>query len=250
MEQPIRKRIVINLDPRADQHIVHQRAPAPNGARRIWPKIILFIAAFCVLLVMLSSLGLFLWWRNFQTTPAYSLALMIDAAQRDDTEAFARQVDDEALAKNMIASLSDKAAAQYGLALSSSMRTQIEKLLPSLLPQLKQTVHREIAREVKEFAGKAEDKPFIIIAMAVARLANITTDGKTAEATATVRDRKVELAMHFDGEQWKVVDFKDDVLTQRIVDGVMKDLPSIGGIELGNIVKPRKQPAVTANQSH
>jgi len=38
--------------------------------------------------------------------------------------------------------------------------------------------------------------------------------------------------MRRDGDRWKVVDFKDDVLVQRVVDNVMKELPPIGALDL------------------
>jgi hypothetical protein len=202
---------------------------------------VLFAAACCILVGLFSAFGVFLWWRHFQTTPAYALALMIDAAQRDDMEAFAGQIDEEAVAKSIIADLSQRAAGHYGLTLSSTLHRQVEKLLPTLLPEFKQIMHREMVKEIQEFSGKAEHRPFIVIALAVTRFVNITAQGNSAKATATVHDRKVEIAMHHDNERWKVVDFKDDVMTQKIVETVLKDLPAIGGFDLGNIVKPGKK---------
>ena len=45
-------------------------------------------------------------------------------------------------------------------------------------------------------------------------------------------DRTIELTMRRDAERWKVTEFKDDVVVQRVVDSVMKELPAIGSYRL------------------
>jgi hypothetical protein len=37
----------------------------------------------------------------------------------------------------------------------------------------------------------------------------------------------IELVMQRDAERWKVTEFKDDLVVQRVVDSVMKELPAI-----------------------
>jgi hypothetical protein len=203
--------------------------------------VLAFVAAFLIALVILVAAGGYLWWRHYQTTPAYSLALLIDAGQRNDMAALEKHIDDEEIAKNMMASVSEKAAGRYGVALSGSLRSQIDKLLPSLGPRLKQTVHEEVAREIKEFAAQSTSKPFIVVALAVPTMATITTKGDTAKASATIRDRTIELSLHRDGDLWKVVGVNDDVLVQRVVDDIVKELPAIGGADSSDGGKPGKR---------
>ena len=249
MDEPIRKRIVINLDQPVKKRGGEKRTAVPTQ-RSIWPRVLLIATAVVVFISMLGAFGAFLWWRNFQSTPAYAIALMIDAAQRDDMDALSRQIDDDAIARSMVMNVGDKAATQYGLVVSGVLHKHVEKLLPSLLPELKQTMHREIAKEVKEFAARAEHKPFVVIAVSVPYLATITTEDKNATAAATVNNRKVELTMHLDNDQWKVVDFKDDVLTQRVVDSIVKNLPTIGGFDIGNIIRPSRRQSGNAADTH
>jgi hypothetical protein len=51
------------------------------------------------------------------------------------------------------------------------------------------------------------------------------------------------MAMHRDATGWKVTDVKDDVMVQRIVEGVMKDLPAIGKIDANSplLKKPQRR---------
>ncbi|HSE31743.1 MAG TPA: hypothetical protein VLA93_09200 [Pyrinomonadaceae bacterium] len=230
MADRAKNRIVIDLNQPAPR-----TTPLRSGGktrRRRWPKVLGILAALCVVIVVIAGVALFLWWRHYQTTPAYSLALIVDAAQRDDMAAFRKQLDDEQIAKNLVTSVRDKASARYGIALSDSLQTRIDSLLPALLPQLRERIHTEVAKEVKEFSSRAQSKPFVVVALTISSLVTISTEGDNARATSPLPDRPIEVALRRDGDRWKVVDFKDDVLVQRVVDGMMKDLPPIGGVDL------------------
>jgi len=231
MSEPVKKRIVINLDqPGASPGL--QSRSSRSGRQRRWPKVLAILAAFFVLVVLVAAAGVFFWWRHYQTTPAYSLALIIDAAQRNDMEAFNNQLDNDAISKNLLASVRDKASARYGIALNEALQRKIDGMLPALLPQLRERINTEVAKEIKEFSARAESKPFPLVVLAVSSIATINTQGDNARATAAMPDRTIELALRRDGDRWKVVDFKDDVVIERVVDSVMKDLPAIGGLDL------------------
>jgi hypothetical protein len=116
--------------------------------------------------------------------------------------------------------------------LSDTLQKKIDGLLPTLLPQFKDRIHTEVAKEVKEFSSSAKSKPFVVVALAISSLVTITMDGDNARVTTPIANRPVEVALRRNGDRWKVVDFKDDVLVQRVVDSMMKDLPPIGGLDL------------------
>jgi hypothetical protein len=221
----MRKRIVINLDAPGG---TASQPGRPGSRTRRWPKVLAIIAGLLLVTVIAVAVGGFLWWRHYQTTPSYTLALIVDAAQRNDLAEFQKRIDDEEIAKNMIASVSQKAASRYGFALSNSVQQRIDSVMPSLLPRLKQTINDEVVREMKEFASSSEPKPFIFLVATVPSLVTVTTEGDSAKATAAVAGRTIELTMRRDADRWKVTEFKDDVVVQRVVDSVMKELPAIG----------------------
>ncbi|HEX2268025.1 MAG TPA: hypothetical protein VHH35_00735 [Pyrinomonadaceae bacterium] len=224
-----RQRIVINLDA-PDAGPASARA-ADRGKRRRWPKVLGILLTIVAVVIGAVAIGGFLLWRHYQTKPAYALSLMIDAAQRGDMTEFAKRLDDEEIAKNMVARVSEKASARYGLALSNKVKAQIDSTLPGLLQQLKPVIHNEVAKEIAEFASKSEPRPFIFLVVAVPSLMTITTEGDSSTASATINDRRFEIAMRRGADGWKVTDFKDDVVVQRIVDNVMTQLPAIGGLD-------------------
>jgi hypothetical protein len=229
-----KNRIVINLDQPESGQPRSSFSPSGMGnrGRRRWPRILAVLAAFCIVVVMLALAGAYLWWRSYQTSPAYTVALLVDAAQRNDMPALEGRLDDEAIAKNVVPTVRERASGRYGVSLSGSLQQRIDDLLPVLLPQMKETIHSEIAKEIKELSTRAESKPFVRVALAVSSFVKITTQGDNAQVVAPLPDRVIEVSMRRDGDRWKVVDFKDDVLVQRIVDGLMKDLPAIGGLDL------------------
>ena len=235
----MRQRIVINLDgpPTEGTKSVRTRR------RRRWPRVLAILALLVLIGVVGLAAGGFFWWRHYQSTPAYAVTLLVDAAQRNDVAAFEKLINDDEVAKNMAGSVSQKAAARYGFALNSSIQQRIDTAVPSLLPQLKQTVHAEVVKELQTFAQKSEPRSFILLVVTVPRLMTVTTEGDTAKVKAPLPERTIEFTMQRDAESWKVTEFKDDVLVQRVVDNVMKELPAIGSIDANNPLfkKPQRK---------
>ena len=226
----MRNRIVINLDAREGQS--PQRGPMPGGKRRRrWPKVLAILAGLAVVFGVIALIGGFVWYRYYQSTPTYTLTLMVDAAQRNDLAEFQKRIDDEEIAKNMVASISQKAASRYGLSLSGSVQQQIDNVMPSLLPRLKQTIHDEVVKELKSVASGSEPRSFAFLLVTIPSLVKVTTEGDIAKATTALTGRNIELTMKRDAERWKVTEYKDEVVVQRIVDSVMKELPAIGSFD-------------------
>jgi hypothetical protein len=226
------KRIVINLDGPGGES-----ARVAGGKRRRWPRILAILAGLILVILVVAAAGGYFWWRHYQSTPVYTLTLMIDAAQRNDLAELQKRIDDDEIAKNMAASVSQKAAGRFGFGFNSSVQEQVDnvdKVMPSLLPRLKQTIHDEVVKQIKELASKSEPRPFILLLVTVPSLVKVTTEGDTAKAIATMSDRAIELTMRRDAERWKVIDFKDDALVQRVVDSVVKELPAIGSNDANN----------------
>jgi uncharacterized membrane protein len=219
--QPKRSRIVVQLD-RA-----REMAQMPKKGSRGARVLLIVLLVIAALLVGLA-IGFFFWWRSYKTGPAYSLALIVDAAQRNDAAGIDEIIDTNKVVENFAPQVTEQATGRLGTALTPGLRKQVEALVPKLLPRVQQIVHEEVVRQVKELGARAEGKPFFLIALAIPYIVDITEDGDTAKAVATHNDRTIELAMQRNGERWKIVGLKDEVLAKRVVDNIAKDLPAIG----------------------
>ncbi len=169
----------------------------------------------------------FFWWQNYKTTPAYSLALLVDAVQTNDRATFDQLVDTDSVVKNFVPQVTEKAIGQYASGITGALREQIEALVPTLLPSVKQKVRDEVTKQIKALAARAEGKPFILIALGMPYEVEIKEEGDTAHVAVNLNNRPVELTMQRNGDLWKITAVKDDALVQQIVQSIAKDLPSI-----------------------
>lgn len=228
------KRIVINLDTPAGGSV-----PRGRGKPRRWLRVLGLLAGLVFVILAIAAAGAFFWWRHYQSTPAYTLTLIIDAAQRNDVAEVQKRIDADKVTENLVAEVSEKATARYGMSLTSTIKEQINVMMPTLLPRFKQTISDEIVKEIKQFSATSEPQPFIYLLVTVPSLMKVTTEGDVAKATASINERPIELTMRRDADRWKVTGFKDDVVVQRVVDNVIKELPAIGSLDPGSLF-PKK----------
>jgi hypothetical protein len=217
-----RKRLVISFEQPSEV----KRPARRRGGR--WLKIVAALGLIAILGAVIAAAGGFLWWRHYRTTPAYSLALLVDAVQRNDVTVVNEIVDIDKIVDSLAAEVTEKSIARYGGTLSPNQRKRVEALVPSLLPGVKQNVRASLVKRLQEISAESEPRPFIILAIALPYLVKITADGDTARAIAPVKDREIELTLQRNGERWKVAALKDDTVAPRIVDDIVKDFPAIG----------------------
>ena len=82
----MRQRIVINVD--GPPSVATKRMQTRGGKGRRWVRVLAILAVFVLVVIVVGVVGGFLWWRNYQSTPTYTLTLLIDAAQRNDPAEF------------------------------------------------------------------------------------------------------------------------------------------------------------------
>lgn len=243
-----RRRIVIPLGqkqagapPRARVKGNDQNRASDSPRRSRTGRILAVLGIAVAVVVLLAAGGIFFWWQHYKTTPAYSLALLVDAAQRDDMATVDTIIDTDKVVDNFAGEVTDRAASRYGVALGPAARKQIESLAPKLLPVIRQTARAVVASRVKEISQQAEHKPFIMVALGMQYLLNVEVNGETAKATAVVQGKEIEVGLARAGDGWKVVAFRDEALVQRAIDQIVKDLPVIGlGIETRTSGAPKQ----------
>jgi len=165
--------------------------------------------------------GGYFWWRHYQTQPAYSLALLVDAAQRNDGAEIDRLLDLDKITTDFV--LQVKARVPGASTVGGLLAAQVEQ---NLTPKLKPTVRDELIKEVQRLTERANGKPFPLVALAVPYLVDIKQDGNAATAEMKLQDEQLKLTMQADAAgRWQTVAIQDDKLADIIADNVKKNLP-------------------------
>lgn len=213
--------------------------PRPRRSRLV--RALAFLAVAAVVVLALVAGGIFFWWQRYKTTPAYSLAVMVDAAQRNDMATVQSMIDIDQLVQNFADEVTDKAAGRYGVALGASARDQIKALTPTLMPRAKETILATLGARIKEVSEKAERKPFILVALGLPYVVNISSNEDPNKATVQIPNQPVKLEMSRAADGWKVVAYRDEAMVQRAIDQVIKELPAIGvnGAQKGTDARKR-----------
>lgn len=244
-----RRRIVVPIGQRS-RGSKARIPPASRPSPRLKParkgragRVIAILGVVIGAILLALSAGGFLWWQHYKTTPAYSLALLVDAAQRNDMPGVDKIVDTDKIVETLAAQVIDKAAGRYGAALSGDVSKTIRARVPALLPNIKQEVRDAVASRVKEISVKADQKPFLVIAVVLPYFVKITTTGgEIADARITIQDKPVVLGLTRSGDFWRVVSVQDAALVERLVDEVIKDLPAIAPNIEADIRKSLRKP--------
>ena len=87
-----RNRIVIDLNqpPQPRVNANRARSRQSRGAGRV----LAIIGIIIVVVLLGTSAGVYFWWQHFKAQPVYTLALLVDAAQRNDKQEIDRILDD------------------------------------------------------------------------------------------------------------------------------------------------------------
>ena len=176
-------------------------------------------------LVIVALVVCFAGWQYFKTTPTYSLALVVDAAQQNDLAAFDRVVDLDAVIDNFITQSAQDSAFGLTTQIVTSVREQLQSLAPETSKAVKDDVREEIRNRIKEVAGPASPRPFMVTALAMPFVTEIDKSGDSAKVRLN-RAAEVELTMERRaGSNWQVTSLRDQALAKRVFSAIVKQLP-------------------------
>jgi hypothetical protein len=216
-----RNRIVINLD----------QLPR-KGARRGCAKPLIITAVVLLLLAGGFAGGIYLWWRHYQNSPAYTLAILADAAQRNDTATVDSIFDIDKVCDDLMAQVRQNTGGSAAAALNSVLPAQTNAALQTLTPKLKETMHDEVVKELQRLTEAAKGKPFILVALAITRFVDIKEENNVAQVKVNIKDEHLQLTMQAStqasGPHWRVTAVQDDKLANLVTESVKQKLPTSG----------------------
>ena len=181
------------------------------------------IAILLVLIVGGLLAGGYFWWRHYQSGPAYALAVLVDATQRNDRQTIDSVLDNDKIATDFVSQIRARVPA------AALWASQIDLAKMSSSAKVKETLHDQLVKELQRLTDVAEGKPLFVIALVVPRFADIKQEGNTAQATVTLKDEQIQLTMVADNGRWRIIAVKDDKLAGMIAQAMIANFPGTGG---------------------
>lgn len=207
------------------------------------------LGIFLVLLLLVGSIGGYFYWQHLKTTPQYSLALLIDAARRDDQKTVDKFVDADAIVDDFMPQITDKAVELYGRGVPPATIAKIEQVAAPVLPSVKLRARAEIPALIRDKTEKFNKIPFWAIALGAKRYLEITHEGEKAFINSKLQESPLNLTLKRSGDTWKVIGVTDEELSKQIAEkigqqiilaagkgGIQKASEEFGVRDLGEVI--------------
>jgi hypothetical protein len=179
-----------------------------------------------------------MYWRSMRQTPQYSLALLIDAARRDDKAAVSNLVGIDKVVDDFVPQIMSSAVDMYGRGLPRDVIGNLTIVAQPIMPALKDRAKSELPRVIRERTEKFDCVPFAAIVMGADRYLDITVKGDIAYVKSKIEDRPLELKMMRVGDHWQVVGVRDKDLADKIARTVGQQIIAVAsGANIGDASK-------------
>jgi hypothetical protein len=193
--------------------------------------------------VVVAGVGLFLYWQYLKTTPQYSLALLVDAAKRDDTTLVAELVDSDAVVDDLMPQVVAKAVDRYGRGVSPSILGRALMATTPLMPALKERVRPELPNLIRRETQDLSTVPFPVLVMGTMQYLDIRTEGDTATVKQTSKENALEIKMERNGNGWKIVGVRDEKFAGEIAHRIGQEIMALAaGKGVNSLVEQLREP--------
>ena len=187
-------------------------------------KILGILGILGVAVLLIGAVAGYFYWQSVKKTPAYSLALIVDAARRDDKKQIEQLLDTDKVIDSFIPQITDKAIELYGKGLPSGAIAKVSQVAAPMIPAVKERVKAELPRLIREKTQPVESVPYWVIALFTSRAVEIKQDGDTAQVTSKIVDRQLELTMKRNGDVWQIIAVKDEALARKIAEKIGQEI--------------------------
>ncbi len=184
-------------------------------------------AAVVAVAAVIAGFAGYLFWRGLQQTPEYSLALLIDAAKRDDQAAVDRLVDTNAVVENFVPQVTEQAVELYGRNQPASVIDKAARVAAPLMPAVKERARAELPGIIRRETERFGDVPFAAMAVLADRYFEADVKGDKAEMRSLVPGREFQVSMRRQGDGWQVVEVRDESLARQIAETIGQQLIAI-----------------------
>ncbi len=195
--------------------------------KSVFKRILKITVIALVAILLIGAIGGFFYWRHLKTTPQYSLALLIDAARRDDQKAIDEFVDVDAVVDDFLPQVTDKAIELYGRGLPAGTIAKVATVAAPILPAIKERAKAEIPQIIRDKTKRFEDVPFWAIALGANQFVDITVEDEKAFIESKLEDRPLRLTLKKNSDRWQVIGLQDEEIAKRIAETVGQEIIAV-----------------------
>lgn len=227
--------MIVDIDREQDRLIPDEMRQVKRRRSR-WRMVVLTILAA----VVLAGIGAAIYWHSLKSTPQYSLALLIDASDRDDAATVNKLVDVDAVVDDFTPQILDKAVDLYGRGLPPQVISRLKGVAGPVLPAIKDRARASLPKLIRDRVERFGNVPFPAMVVGAGYYLDIKTEGDKATASGKTEDRPLEIIMKRSGDHWTIVGVKDDALATEIARRVGQELIGLvqGGPQMRNTLGP------------
>ena len=224
--------VAANMKSKRNRIVIDLNQPPPPGWRPRARKsgrlgrILGIIGVILLLLLIGVSVGAFFWWQHIKSQPAYTLALLVDASQRDDRAELDRILDFDKISEGFVSDVRSRVTGSS--ILNSVVPSQIDQIVSNITPKLKETLREVLPAEIRRVTEPAKGKPVFLVALGARYFATIKQNGASATVDLKFKDEQIQLTMQQAEDRWRVIAIRDDRLTNIIADTAKKGLSKRG----------------------
>ena len=188
----------------------------------------------CVL-VAVSGIAFYFYWQSLKRTPQYSLALIVDAAKRNDEKQLNELIDIDAVVEDFLPQITGKAVELYGRGFGKDLLERITRIAAPVMPAVKDRAREELPGAIRQKTSELGNVPFVAMVLAADKYLDIKVDGEKATVRSKLPEHVFEVQMKRSGERWKIVAVKDEKLATTIAQRVGQEIIDIAtnGIQSG-----------------
>jgi hypothetical protein len=207
-------RIIVDLN---ETHTVSNGVGTPGTAlqpaKRGWFfRFMKITGILLAALIVIGGVGGYLYWQSLKRTPQYSLALLIDAARRNDQAEIDKVVDINAVVDDFVPQITGKAIDMYGRGLPPSTIGKVASVAAPMMPAVKDRARAELPDKIRERTEKFKYVPMPAIVFGADKYLDAAFGGyQSFAALARQLDAVLKQFQAFLERQIAVLELTDDL---------------------------------------
>jgi hypothetical protein len=179
-------------------------------------------------MLLIAGIGGYLYYRSLRGTPQYSVALLVDAAKRDDKPKIEELVDYDAVVDDFVPQITSKAVELYGRGLPPDVINKMAAIATPIMPAVKQRARAELPRVIRSrFEEEFGYVPFFGMVLGADRYLRITNNGTDAVVQSKLPEHPLEIKMRRQGDNWRIVGVRDDQLATDIARKIGQEIIAV-----------------------